>query len=64
MRKSTKAEERTEVIFFYNHTRCHAKVVDELSENVRRLGRMDGYELYQIDSLFFDQFGFAVVKNH
>lgn len=62
MKNGTKAQERTEIIFFYNHTRCHAMVVTRLIGGERKVGSLDGYGIYQIDSLFFDQFGFVAVR--
>lgn len=54
---------KEEIIFFYNNTRCHAKIVKQLLDGERYIGEMDGYEIYQIDTNgFFDQFGFVAIK--
>ena len=52
---------KKEVIFSYNNTRCHAKVVDNLLGGEKYIGSMDGFDVYQIDSIFFDQFGFVAI---
>lgn len=53
---------RKEIIFSYNSTRCHAMIVKELLGDERYIGEMDGYEIWQIKSTLFDQFGFVAVK--
>ena len=58
-----KTEERSEIIFLYNNTRCHALKVAGLLGGERYIGKMDGFEIYQIPSNgFFDQFGFVAVQ--
>lgn len=54
--------ESKEIIFSYNNVRCHAAVIRKLDGSERFIGRMDGYEIYQIKSIFFDQFGFVAIK--
>lgn len=55
--------ERSEILFFYYNTRCHAMKVAGLIGGERYIGKMDGYEIWQIEnSGFFDQFGFVAVK--
>lgn len=54
--------ERRELIFSYNNTRCHALIVKELLEDERYIGEMDGFEIWQVRGIFFDQFGFVAVK--
>ena len=55
--------ERTEILFYHNNTRCHAMIVKELLGGETYIGKMDGYEIYQIDPhALFDQFGFVAVK--
>ena len=54
---------KEEIIFSYNNTRCHAKIVEQLLGGERYIGKMDGYEIYQIDTHgFFDHFGFVAIK--
>lgn len=53
----------TEIIFSYNKTRCHALIVRELLGGETYIGRVDGYEIYEIDvHALFDQFGFVAIK--
>ena len=55
--------ERSEIIFFYNNTRCHALKVESLIGGERYIGELEGYGIWQIDANgFFDQFGFVAVK--
>ena len=51
-----------EIIFSCNNQRCHAKTVTELSGKERFIGKLDGYEIYRLPGVFFDQFGFVAVK--
>ncbi len=51
-----------ELIFSYNHERCHAVIVESLPDNTRYIGEMDGYEIYQIKTVWFDQFGFMAIR--
>lgn len=51
-----------EIIFSYNNTRCHAAKVEALKGDERFIGRMDGYEIYQLRGIWFDQFGFVAIK--
>lgn len=47
----------------YNKTRCHALKVAGLLGGERYIGKMDGFEIYQIpNNGFFDQFGFVAVE--
>ena len=55
-------EERREIIFLYNDTRCHAKVVKSFEGGERKVGSLDGYGIYQTGSVLFDQFGFVAVR--
>ena len=58
-----RTEERSEIIFSYNHERCHALKVEGLLGGERYIGKMDGFEIYQIPNHgFFDQFGFVAVE--
>ncbi len=52
-----------EIIFSYNNQRCHALKVESLLGTETYIGKMDDYEIYQIDPhALFDQFGFVAVK--
>lgn len=54
---------RTEIIFSYNNTRCHAAIVESLLGGETYIGEMDGFEIYEIDRhASFDQFGFVAIK--
>lgn len=54
---------RDELIFSYNNTRCHAQIVEELEGGERYIGKLDGYELYQIPSNgIFHYDGFVAIK--
>lgn len=55
-------EERREIIFTHNETRCHAMIVKELHGDERFIGEIDGYEVWQIKTTLFDQFGFVAIK--
>ncbi len=56
-------EQKTEIIFFYNNTRCHALIVEALIGGEKYIGEMDGFMIYQIDTNgFFDQFGFVAIE--
>lgn len=55
-----------EILFSYNNKRCHAAIVegmtpDALIGDERYIGKMDGYEIYQMPSVWFDQFGFIAI---
>lgn len=53
----------SEIIFSYNNTRCHALKVESLLGGETYIGKMDEFEIYQIDHhAAFDQFGFVAVK--
>lgn len=51
-----------ELIFSYNNARCHATIVESLVGNERFIGRMNGYEVYRLPGIMFDQFGFVAIK--
>ena len=52
-----------EIIFSYNNQRCHATITTALKGNERYIGKMEGYEVYQVvNNGLFDQFGFVAVK--
>ena len=52
-----------EIIFSYLNTRCHALAVENLIGNESYIGKIDGYEIYEIDKHgLFNQFGFVAVK--
>ena len=51
-----------EIIFSYNNTRCHAAKVESLIGGERFIGKMDGFEIYRLPGILFDQFGFVAVK--
>lgn len=52
-----------EIIFSYNNERCHATVVESLLGGETYIGKMNGYEIYQIDChALFDQFGFVAIE--
>lgn len=51
-----------EIIFSYNSMRCHAAKVEKLLGGERYIGELDGFEIYQIPSPLFDQFGFVAIK--
>lgn len=51
-----------EIIFSCNNQRCHAKIVTGLNGNERFIGKIDGYEIYRLPGIFFNQFGFVAVK--
>ncbi len=51
-----------EVIFSHNETRCHAKIVCEISGDEKLIGELNGYYIYQLPGIVFDQFGFLAVK--
>lgn len=62
-----------EILFSYNNTRCHAKIVslDEIAKNDdlknaynntnRFIGKINDYSVYALNILF-NQFGFFAVK--
>lgn len=52
-----------EIIFSYNNERCHATIVESLLGGETYIGKMNGYEIYQIDChALFDQFGFVAIE--
>lgn len=53
-----------ELIFSYINERCHAPIVEHLDDDTeyRLVGSMDGYDIYQIKTGLFNQFGFVAVK--
>ena len=54
---------KKEIIFFYNNQRCHALIVQGLLGGEKYIGKMDGFEIYQIPyNGWFDQFGFVAIK--
>lgn len=53
-----------QITFTYNSMRCHAVIAaaDEITETDKYIGNMNGYAIYQFDSVVFDQWGFMAIK--
>lgn len=52
-----------EIIFSYNNTRCHARIVEDGAKDGWYVGMVDGYQIYDIsDNGIFDPEAFVATK--
>lgn len=51
-----------EIIFSYGYQRCHARIVDKLQGCETYIGTMEGYDIYKINGVFFNQFAYVAIK--
>lgn len=54
-----------EIIFSYNGSRCHAIIKNRLPENLdfETIGSINGYTVYKLKTIIFNQFDFVAIKS-